>query len=1056
MKTIRYLMLMLTTLKAILATGQTKYIGRILDVHNAPVADVSIKIKGKRTSIVKSDRSGNFDLIVDNPKDSVYFYHIEFRPLVIDARSLAALTTVRLEKQNIVMDVVEINTGYQQIPKERAVGSFEVVDNRQLGNIPSKNFMDRLEGQSSLLFDKNSSRPAVTLRGINTFKGNTSPLIILDNFPYEGDISSINPQDIESVSILKDASAASIWGARASNGVIVVTTKKGTKNGPTANFASTFQFREKPDLCYTGQLDSRNMVELEKILFGLGVYKVYESSAARPYLSPVVLDLIAFRDNQITETDLQQRLDRYSQTDNRKQYRDLMYRIGVLQQQYLSFSQSSAKSDLFLSFGFDRDRSNLDAKDTRYTGRANYSKKLTSAITWKNVVAGTMTKQRNGHSGYPLQNSVFRPYLNLLDDDGNEIPFYQINPIFVDQILNEWDLLDWRLFPLREKEADRRQTKYWNLNLSSEIEARLWKGLKLNLLYRYETELSKTDQLRGIESYYTRNLINSFSSFDEDGTITRNLPIGGVKIDGEDVRNVHNFRVQLNYNGSWEGHSLIALGGFEIRKSTSNIKESGAYGYDPETMIAGQVDYSTSYRDFLNGYNQYIPDYQRYKGFRNNFVSAFLNVAYDFQKRYILTWSARRDASNSFGLKTNDKWNPMWSIGAGWNVQEEKFFRNDLLSVLKFRMTYGITGNMDPSQSALPVISYQSNDNLSGLPKAVISKDANNNLKWETTKAWNIGLDFSLRSGRLSGSVEYYRKWNRDLFAPSLNDVTNGVGFTVVRNVGNMEGTGVEVKLDAKLLNIDRFKLETRFNYSYNRYQVTKYYQRRDRASFNNLTDGTDLLSLREGYPLYKIMSYPYVKLNEEGQVISRLFGEPTADHAAVWSADMDNMVYAGSAIPEHFGNFSLMAQYGSLQMDAIFNWKAKYYFRRPTVYYGALASLVNWGPGGSEFAERWQQPGDENRTKVPRFEYPSNKGTDIYSASETTVEPGDHLRLQNINLWYSWSPKKQLLFSSMRVGLNAANLGILWKKTKSRFDPNFPRAIPAAKTYSCTLQIQF
>lgn len=1016
-----------------------------------------VSISGpSRKSQAYSD--GNGDFLLNNIQfgERVLFSRLGCRDTIYTIKDRSFLTAV-ITVEAKVLDLVEVNTGYQRIPRERSTGAFERVDNQALNRIVSTNIMERLEGNSSLMFDKVDGRPSVTLRGISTIEGNTDLLIILDNFPYEGDFSNINPNDVESVSLLKDASAASIWGARASNGVVVITTKQGRLNQKSRiGLLSSTQLISKPDLYYNRQISSRDLIEVEQLLFDKGAYKSTENSTQKTYLSPVVELLIAHREGDIDELVLQDRLYGLSQIDSRDQYLSNVYRMGLNQQYSLSVSGGTAKAKYHVSGGYDRNVSSLSAPHSRLSFRANNDFEISDRLKLNASFAYVDLSDQNGYTGYTTNSSFFRPYINLIDNSGGEIPQYQMRASYAQDMAAAGKFVDWSSYPLREKDNAVSRQVAQNLLAGMSINYRVFKGANLGVTYRYERDANKVTRLRKKESFFTRDLVNRFTTFATDGTPQRNIPWGDVYAwEGQDAQ-IHNLRGQVTYDKTIDEHQINFLGGIEVRSLKRTLTATGEYGYDADRLLFQHVDYKTPVRNPLNGANQYIPYMGDYGGWQNNFISQFGNVAYSFKNRYTINASARRDASNQFGLATNEKWNPLWSTGLSWSIADEPFFSFDQFSSLRLRTTYGETGNMDPGKSAVPIIRYQTLDNYTKELRAVIANSANPELRWERNKMWNIGLDFATAGHKWTGSVEYYNKKSIDLFGPALNDITTGLGSLITKNIANMNGDGLEARLEGTFGN-DILTWRSTVLYNYNRNKVTKYLENTNRTSAANVTRGNDLLGIREGKPLYSIISYPFVGLDTEGNLISRLDGKDSKDYQAIINADKDNLVYSGPATPVHFGNIINHVMYKGLYLEINLAFKMGHYYRRPGLYYSNVLNMQNLGHGTADIADRWKSPGDEKITNVPALKYPASMEDNIYSVSDILVEKADNLRIQYVNIGYSVKMLKiREQTVPIRINFNIANVGVLWRANRSGLDPDFPYSIPLPRTYALSINANF
>jgi len=1030
---------------------------KVLDsLTNKPLAGVSISVlRTKKTLVTHED--GTFLLQTDRFPDTIEARHIGYVTKQYVARDEKNLLITLNPKDNFLHEVT-VNTGYQQVPKERATGSFEFIDNEKLNQTLGSNILDRLEGQGTLLFDKNSNRPAMTLRGLSTIQGNNDPLIILDNFPYEGDITSVNPNDIESVSLLKDASAASIWGARASNGVIVVTTKKGAlQKNPQVQFNANAQIINKPDLYYYQQMTSRDVSGLEKLLFDAGYYTASENSRQKTWLSPIVELLIKNRDHpdQLDNWELQRRLEEYSSIDNRDQYGKYMYREGINQQYALNLSGGSQKATYFYSLGYDANENNLDAQFKRLTLRADKSIQLTSSLKLHTQFSYVSGSQTSGREGYSSNSSFFRPYLNLLDDKGDEIPFYQLRNSYA-QTAGNGLLLDWAKYPLSNGSYDSYKTVNQQLLANINLNYQLLKGLSADFTYRYEQQIANQQRIREMGSYYTRDLINRFTEINTDQTsAVYHVPRGGIFQNDEGKLTTQNVRLQFNYDNTWAQHALNLLAGAEVRALRNRSIITGEYGYDEDRLLFSNVDYVNPMRDFVTGNTVYIPYLNDQNARKNNFVSQYFTGTYTYLSKYMLNASIRRDASNQFGLKTNDKWNPLWSVGLGWNLTNELFYDFDALPILKLRATIGETGNLDPSMTAVSVILYQPNDNYTGKPKAIVSNPANPELRWERSRMINIGIDFVGKNNRFSGSLEVYFKKGIDLFGLAPNDITTGIGATITKNVANMKGNGLDMTLHVNWIE-KKLKWNTDLLYSYNKSEVVSYYNQPS-AAYLNTSDGNSISTL-EGYPVYSIISFPWLKLNSDGNPVSLTNGVPSEDYQSILRGDPQDLIFNGSATPMSFGSINNSFHYGRFNLGVGLLYKFGYYFRRPSVAYSSMVRNNRIGHGSSDFQRRWQKPGDEELTNVPAFSYPYDDSKEIlYLSSEVLVEKGDHIRLQYINLGYQFNDFR-LNEKSIKCQLymNVGNVGILWKANNHGLDPDYLDTLPVSRTYALGLKATF
>lgn len=1060
------LFLLFCLLGPCLATlAQQPVSGRVLAAaDNTPLPGATVKVKDSATGVL-TDENGYFTLpsVPDNAVLQVSF--LGFTPrevslsLPLDKPLVIALTAASQDLQEVV-----VSTGYQEIPRERATGSFVHVDKATLQEQVGPDVLSRLEAVANgVTVSRAGLSPQLMVRGLSTINGPKAPLVVVDNFPYEGDISNINPNDVESITILKDAAAASIWGARAGNGVIVITTKKGRYNQPlTASVHANASLSPRPDLDYLPQMASSDFIDAEKFLFEKGYYNSQLSSSSRPAVSPVVALLEQRRNGTLTPAEADARIHALRNIDVRDDYNRHIYRPSVQQQYALSLSSGSRQLAWLLSAGYDRSKDHLDAGYSRLNLRLQNILRLHKNLTLTAGTYYTQSEATSGRQGYGRigkAGQYLYPYARFADEAGNPLPIVKdFNQAFKDTA-GGGRLLDWNYYPLLEHRHSRTTTTLQDVTGNLKLEYTWRHGLGAAATYQYERQQTTGRQLNDAQSYVARDLVNRFTQLDPaTGAVRHIIPAGGILDQSASLLESQNLRGQLNYERSWDKHALSALAGAEIRHARTTGSHSRLYGFNPDKLTTGTVDYTTPYPDFISGQPLYVPDVNGLDDRLNRFVSQFANAAYTYRDRYTLSLSARRDASNLFGLHTNDRWNPLWSAGLGWELSREAFYKLSLPPYLKLRATYGFSGNTDPAFTAVPTITYLVASPFTQSTYARFATYANPDLTWETVGTWNIGLDFASKNNRLSGSLEYYRKKAHNLFALYPIDYTMGVGDQVIRNVASIRGTGMDILLNS--INIDgAFRWTTQLNFSTNREEVTDYYLG-DPLAYNLVTTG-HLITGVVDKPVYAIYSYRWAGLDPQtGDPQGYLDGEVSKDYMGIvyGKGNPEELVYHGSALPTVFGSMGNTFSWKGFSLTARISWKLGYYFRANSINYSTLYS--NWG-GHTDFARRWQQPGDEQHTHVPSMVYPGNSTRDVfYAGSEVLVERGDHIRLQYLTASYTFpgaraTPKT---LSSLQVYANLSNPGILWRANSRGIDPDHYQvnALPAPASLALGLKANF
>ncbi|MBO9573406.1 MAG: hypothetical protein J7497_14545, partial [Chitinophagaceae bacterium] len=546
----------------------------------------------------------------------------------------------------------------------------------------------------------------------------------------------------------------------------------------------------------------------------------------------------------------------------------------------------------------------------------------------------------------------------------------------------------------------------------------------------------------GQSSYYTRNLINQFSIISNGEVAGYNIPLGAIKNTGLSNTIANSGRAQLNYDEIFGQHELSAIGGFEVRETKVEGNSSRIYGYDPEVGSSVPVDYNIRFTLFPSFSTTQIPGAPMIVPYiLDRYRSYFTNASYTYSGKYTITGSARVDQSNLFGVKTNQKGVPLWSVGARWQIDKESFYHLPWLPVLRSRITYGYNGNIEKGVSAITTAAFYGSINLNSLPFAVIRTPGNPELRWEKIGMFNIAMDFGFKNQLLSGSIEYYSKRGKDLFGDAL--LASSSGFLQARgNFADMSGSGVDIDLNSVPVNKGAFSWTIHALFSYVRDEVTR-------------NEGTNK---QIGKPVNSVYSYKWGGLDPlTGDPIGYLGKDQSKDYSAIINASNEDpqlYVFSGRLSPQYFGGLRNTFRWKQFSASANITYKAGYVFRNSSIVY---SSLFNSGYGHKDYSLRWQNPGDEQHTNVPSMVYPVNDNRDFfYANSEVNVLKGDHIRLQDINLTYDvnfsrWIKKPG---STLQLYFYANNLGIIWRENIKGIDPDYQTGFINPKSYSIGARI--
>lgn len=1032
--------------------------GRVISAETGmPIANATITLS-QNDALALTNPNGSFIISAKVMPDTLTVTMLGYVAKAVLVSGASENHVIALSPSETAIEEVQVSTGYYTVPRERATGSFTVIDNDLLNRSASTDIISRLEGVTNgLQFERTNIRneskqsPKLRVRGIGTIHSDESPLIVVDNFPYDGDIAEINPNDVEYITILKDAAAASIWGARAGNGVIVITTKKGKYGQPAQiSLKSNVNILERPDLFYSQNfIPSEEWMEVEQFLFDRGFFGEEDDLAPLP---PYVELLIKQRDGQIGRTDFESQKNDLESNDIRRNASDYLYRTAVNLQHSLNIRGGSEKYKYYLSGGYDR---NLDKVVGDEYARLSLS--LNNTVQLHPQIELSLnayySSTNNTNNGVTLTSLSANPYVLLKDDEGNHLPIPANYRMPYVEHAEAIGLLDWEYRPLDEPTLSDNRNDYVRTRFDASLRYRVLLGLSAEVRYQYQVGNRETRIINGKDSYYVRNLVNRFTQ--ENGT--QIIPHGDILRESNSAHRGHYGRVQLNFRNDFgERAEISALGGIEIRNDV-NTGNPGylLYGYNSEVLTYANVfNYTMMYPTKPNGTRQRIPaNTGTFTHITDRNLSYYANASYTYLDRYILSISGRWDGSNLFGVRTNQKGVPLWSFGGSWNLSDEQFFRKNVFQNLRLRVTYGVNGNVNRNVSALPSIRLSTNS-INELSVATLTSAGDPNLRWEKINSFNIALDFRTANNRIGGSVEYFNKKAKDLIGEKYIDPTSGLGR--VRNMVNYASMGSSGwDLEVSSVNTKgRINWMTTIIVNYAKNKITNY----DKEDVFSWT--SHIISGRVpvvGESIDMIYSLPWIGLDNKTGV--PLVGEGDIDYASFLNnLKFDDIVHSGLAIPPYYGSVQNTIDYEGLSIGFNITWKAGYSFRRNSVNYNRM---FNASEMHTDFLRRWRKPGDEKHTSVPALPTDvDNHRDNIYLYGEQLIENGNHIRLQEVQLSYKFDKlfvSSKVPIQDVRLTLYANNLGIIWRKNNSGIDPDMAYALyPMPSSLAVGFQVHF
>jgi TonB-linked SusC/RagA family outer membrane protein len=1088
----------------ILSTQQTSKVrGKVLNAETKePMPGVNVILKSIKKGTV-TNSSGDFEL--DVPENgTLSFSFIGYLAEDVTINGQTFIKVLMTEDITSLGEVKVVSTGYQKLPKERATGAFGTISANELARTSSPNVLQRLEGlvagmqvlvtAGDRTFDyynttKGINSPTHTagstdynlnIRGVSTINGENFPLLVVDGAITEMDISNFNPDDIENITVLKDAAAASIYGVRAANGVIVINTKRGKNDiAPQINFSTNLMFAEKPDLGYIKTMNSAQQLDYEKELVDRGF--IYSIPASSYYNASYVFSkgtnlALALKAGSITQTEYDAQVKTLSAIDNKSQISKYLLQKAQSQNYNISISGGSTSSNYYYSASYSKEEPNTVRNyGQRLTLTANNNWKLFNWATLSTSLKGTFFKYVTDgislNSLYKSNQYTLMPYDLLADENGNGISYNRYNPTWTSTLSSAYK--DWTYNYLDElKNADNTQ-KNDNYIATINLQVPIYKGLSASAQYSIERTYSKQRIYYNQDTYYMRNILNYFTS---PTATTNSLGItnGGALSVLNTNENNYNLRAQLDYDYTFaEMHHVTALAGTELRETNMGQGGETLWGYNPTTGYTDtNIDFNTSDYNYATvaGYNSgfYYGGYPYQYDKRRRFLSYYGNAAYTLMDKYTATASVRYDDYNNFGLDRKYRATPLWSSGLKWIVSKEAFMQNIAwVNNFDIRASYGVNGNLSLSTYPYTAIYMSGSDYTTGQSYAGISSPANPELKWEKVYNSNLGFDFTLFNRRLNGTFDVYRKNSKDLlYAFPISAVYVGsISTTLTQNAASMINKGVDLGLNGTLLVVNEFQWNLGGTFSYNTNKITDTYFNESKYTsyYGYYPFGIGLLS---GYPQDKLLVYRNAGLDENGltQVYDEDGNKIKATQTSITSFGVFKNV--GRTTAPYYGNINTTLKYKGFSLYALFTYKFGSVFLKPSINnYITSAYRTNYDLS-ADIAKRWKKIGDENTTDVPGLNGTSTAITYSlyrYMYSDINVLKGDYIRFRQLSLSYQIPDKfiSKYHIKGAQISVSANNLGLLWTANKQGYDPDYVSglnsySLPPSRSYTFSLNLNF
>jgi TonB-linked SusC/RagA family outer membrane protein len=1076
--------------------------------NNDPIIGASVILKNNRSTGTVTDINGAFELKIPAGKQTLIFSYMGMETVELPAES--NMRVVLLVNTQMLNEVEVVATGYQKIDRKLFTGSASVVKAADAKIDGVADISRMLQGKAAGVQLTNVSgtfgaSPKLRVRGATSIYGNSNPLWVVDGVILDdivnvtadelssgnavtlitSAVAGLNADDIESFQILKDASATAIYGSRAMNGVIVITTKKGKKGNSTINYTGEFTIRTKPSY---GQYDIMNSKDQMAVFLelesngSLGLQRFVES-----YGSP---QLFMAKDGGVFSkwyqmTDMRDENGNFLVENSEQAKRTYLqnaalrntnwfnelFRYSLQEQHSLSISSGSEKSTAYTSVSYFHDPgwTSVDKID-RFTFNENATYNITpklsvgilgNASVRTQKAPGTLNSRTNVVEGEYSRDFDINPFSYALNTSrtmsANE--FYRRN--YADfNIQHEMD------------------NNYIDLNaldtkMQIDLNFKPVAGLELDALgsVRYAKTTNEHRMLNTsniAEAYRAAQstmVINSNNFLWQDPDDPDALPMvvmgkGGFYNTQDNALFNYYARFTGNYIRSFgdDNHIINILAGGEISNTDRLERFNNGYGYLWGSDIA-VTDYRIIRKivDAGDSYYGMSQTYARQLGF-------FGNATYSFRGAYTLNSTLRMEGTNQMGISNTARWLPTWNASAAWNTMKENFMQNQsLLSNLTFRGTYGLTANSAPLAQAMAVYNVANTFRPFQEDREAmlyIASVANEDLTWEKMYETNIGLDMGFLDNRFNITFDTYWRNCFDLIGLVRTSGLGGEHFKYA-NFADMKTSGYEFTITTQNIKQDKFSWNTTLTFSYNTNKIT------DLKSESSVLDLTGLVgSKKEGYSQSGLFSIPFAELDEKGHP---LFYDENGDKVHYInfqnSTNTDYLKYEGQIDPRYVGGIENTFGYRNLKLSVFLNYQAGNVIRLYPVY-NAYYSDIN--AMTQSLNNRWFKPGDEAITNIPSLpsSYELQNDSELtedynaYNFSTERIAKGDFIRLKDITLSYEFNQDfvKKLGCRSLQVRGSIMNLCLLYSdKALNGQDPEFSRtggvAMPVPRQFTISLR---
>ena len=1064
--------------------AQTRTVtGSVFDkADNQPVIGATIAVMSAQGTVAHgttTDLDGKFKLEVPSGTQNLTCRFMGYTTTTIHLQTGKDNYTVYMENDSKQLNELVV-TGYQAIDRRKLTSAVTTIkmSDEIIGGVNNidQDLAGQIAGLSSVTSSGSPGAPVkLRIRGTASLSGTQDPLWVLDGIPLEGtdipsmedlqdidniyqtSIAGINPQDIESITVLKDAAATAIYGARAANGVIVITTKKGKAGKPQINFSMKLTYNPKTDIDRLNLLNSDEKVDLElgllqsdytyrenkgdvaRIIAGYGLTDAYKAGGWNALSPEAQADINALR---AVNTD----------------WNDILFR-GVFNQEYnVSLSGGSEKATYYSALGYYVEQGNVESvKNDRFNLTLKTDYRINSKLKVGASVFANRRKQRSyltyneGFTNPVYYSRIANPYMRPFDDEGNYIYDTNVQHRQGDDIVPDFNIFE-------ERANTSNENTFTSLMSIFDAEFKWNEHFKVTSQFGLQWDENMIEKYAGQDSYAMRR---EKEQHQYNGTTV--LPEGGSNKITENHSSQWTWKAMAEYQNRFKDiHELELMAGTEIRHNEDKSLYSAVYGYDARTLTSKPIIFPNEEKA------ESVPLHTE-TYLENAFVSWFATGSYTLLHRYTLGGSIRFDGSDIFGVAKKYRYLPLYSVSGLWRISDEPFMKNvTVINHLGLRASYGLQGNIDKNTSPYLIGIYDQTTILPGNSEDAIrpSSAPNPDLRWEKTQSANIGMDLSLWDNIISLSVDYYYRKGTDLIGLRMLPLETGYTSTTV-NWAQMENEGVEVALTTRNIHTKDFTWFTNLNFGYN-----------DNTVLRETVAENAIKPSREGYSVGAIFAYKTAGLDDEGYPLfltqdgrkvtaTEFFKLNNAGASTLIAEEQRNLYsYIGSTEPKVSGGFMNTFKYKrvTLGINCIFNF-GMYVQTTPTY------DPTNYDRGlnsNRDILNRWTP--DHTNTTLPKLmtendgrtgEYLRYKEQNLFRELDIWVKKQNYFRFESIRLGYELPEKwlKPVGIKSASVSLEGRNLWVIASNYHNYLDPETmgnPYAAPIPKSFIFGLNVNF